>query len=171
MQRSIRGRAACAARPVFLRLGDYSMIRSRIRLVAALALAVGVAGCGDNKPPPGAPIAKTYPVHGQVTLPDKSPLRGGIVYFTPVEVKAGSKLRYEGAGQVDAKGQFAIGLNGNGAGVAAGDYKVTVAPRDYMELRNSNSSRIPPAYRDKMNTPLTITVKEDDNVVNLALKQ
>lgn len=33
---------------------------------------------------------------------DGAALRGGIIYFTPEEIQAGRKLRYEGAGLVDA---------------------------------------------------------------------
>ncbi len=135
-----------------------------------LILVVALTGCGENQPPPGAPLAKPYPVHGTITFPNKVPLVGGIIYFSPTEVKAGSKIRYEGACLVDAQGNYKIGFNGDGAGVPAGQYKVTILPRDYQELPNSNSESIPPQYREKSQTPLTLTVKEEDNTFEIELK-
>jgi hypothetical protein len=144
------------------------MTRRLIPLVAGLALAAA-AGCSKG-PPAGAALAQPYPVSGTVLLPGKQPLRGGTIYFTPTEIKAGRKIRYEGAGQVDAQGRYKVGFNGDGAGVPAGDYKVTVKPRDYQELRNSNSSMIPRRYREPSDTPLTVTVKEESNTFDFELK-
>lgn len=135
-----------------------------------LALAAAAAGCGDGKPPPGPPLAKPSAVHGRIAFADKSPLRGGVVYFTPVEVKAGGKVRYEGASLVDAKGEYKVGFNGDGAGVAPGEYRVWVTPRELNELKNSNSKRIPVAYREPKTTPLTITVGQEENTVDIVLK-
>jgi hypothetical protein len=143
------------------------MTRRLIPWLAGLALAA--AGCAKG-PPAGAPLAQPYPVSGTVAFPGNQPLRGGIVTFTPAEIKAGGKIRYEGAGQVDAQGRYKVGLNGDGAGVPAGDYKVTIKPRDYQELRNSNSSSIPRRYREPSDTPLTVTVKEESNTFDFELK-
>jgi hypothetical protein len=140
-----------------------------IGLLAGLALTAAVAGC-EKGPPAGAPLAEAYPVSGTIVFPNKTPLRGGIIFFTPTEVKAGGKIRYEGAGLVDARGQYKIGLNGDGAGVPAGDYKVTIKPRDYQELPNSNSNGIPKRYREPSETPLTVTVKEEPNTFDFVLQ-
>lgn len=115
-------------------------------------------------------MAKPFATEGKITFPNDSPLRGGIVTFTPVEVQAGSELRYEGAALVDARGPYRIGFNGDESGVPAGDYKVTIKPRDYQELANSNSGRIPEKYRDPSSTPLKVTVTEQENTFNFVLR-
>jgi hypothetical protein len=146
------------------------MAKHIMRLLPVFALVLALVGCGENSPPPGAPLAKPYLTTGQIRLADGSALKGGIITFSPVEVETGSQVRYEGSGLVDAQGKYKIGFNANGAGVPAGEYKVTVYPRDYQELKGSNSSKIPKAYREKATTPLTKTVMEEDNVFNFDLK-
>ena len=139
------------------------------RLLPACVLTLTFIGCGENSPPPGAPLAKAYPTTGQIKV-DGSPLKGGMITFSPMEVETGGQVRYEGTGLVDANGKYKIGFNGNNAGVPAGEYKVTIYPRDYQELKGSNSSKIPKSYREKGSTPLSRTVKEEDNVFNIDLK-
>ena len=139
-----------------------------IGLLTGLVLAAA-AGC-EKGPPPGPDLAPPSPVHGTITFRGKTPLKGGNVFFTPKEVHASGKIRYEGAGQVDANGKYTIGFNGSERGVAAGEYLVTITPRDYQELPNSNSAQIPKQYRDKMTTPLTVTVKEEDNTFDFELQ-
>jgi hypothetical protein len=138
--------------------------------LVGLALAVAGSGCNSNSPPKGPSLAKAYHVSGTISFPDGSKLIGGAITFTPVEVETGSKLRYEGAGMVDEQGHYKIGLNGDDSGLAAGEYKVTIGPRDYRELAKSNSARIPAPYRKKDSTPLTLTVKDQDNTFDIVLK-
>lgn len=130
---------------------------------------VAAFGC-EKGPPPGAAIGTPSPTRGKVTFADGSPLKGGIVTFHPLEAEVGGKLRYEGAGLVDANGEFTAGLNGNGAGLVPGDYKVTVKPREIGELPGSNSSRIPKAFQEKGTTTLTAKIEASDNTCNLVLK-
>lgn len=146
------------------------MVRHWLPLVVGLTLTVPLAGCGENSPPAGPPVARPYPVHGVITFPGNSPLVGGMVLFTPIEIKVGSKIRYEGASMVDSQGNYRIGLNGDGAGIPAGEYKVTIMPRDYMELSNSNSQWIASQYRAQSQTPLLISVREEDNICNIELQ-
>ena len=146
------------------------MPRRSFLWVAALTFSTTIAGCNSHQPPAGPDLAPVHPVHGRITLADKSPLRGGIIWFSPMEATVGSKVRYEGAGLVDAKGNYKIGFAGNDAGVAVGDYKVTIQPREDTELPNSNSNRIPAQYREQSTTPLTATVKEGENTFNFDLK-
>jgi hypothetical protein len=139
-------------------------------LLAGLVL-LAAAGCTKG-PPPGANYADDYPVHGKVVFPGGTPLRGGVIYFSPVEIKAGRKVRWEGSGLVDGNGEYKInyGGGGPGKGIPAGEYKVRLEPREINELPNSNSNRIPQQYQDKSATPLTVTVQEGDNTFDFELR-
>jgi hypothetical protein len=144
------------------------MTQRWIYLLTGLALAV-VSGC-EKGPPSGPNLATPFTVHGTITLRGKTPLKGGIVYFSPKELTEGGKLRYEGAGLVDANGKYQIGLNGDGRGLGAGEYVVTMKPREVQELPNSNSAQIPKHYQEKADSPLTVTVKEEDNTFDFELQ-
>jgi hypothetical protein len=144
------------------------MTRNTCISLAAMVLA-GIIGCNSHSPPPGPPLAKAFPVHGQVKLAG-SPLKGGMVTFTPLEVSIGRQMRFEGSGLVDGAGNFKIGLSGSDSGVPPGEYKVTVQPREYQELRGSNSNKIPNKFRNGFETPLSVTVKEEENQFTFDLK-
>jgi hypothetical protein len=146
------------------------MYRSWKYAIIGVVIVLAAAGCGENQPPPGAPMAKPSPVQGRILLKGGIPLKGGYVTFTPEEVKIGSQIRYEGAGLVDKAGRYKIGFNADDAGVPPGKYKVTVKPRDYQELPRSNSNRIPRQYREPSDTPLVVTVKEEGNTFNFELR-
>src|SRR5579885_326314 len=139
------------------------------RLIALAALALAGAGC-EKGPPEGPPVGQASPVHGKVTFADGTPVRGGVIVFTPLQVEAGRKMRYEGAGVIDAKGRYKAGLNGDGSGLVPGEYKVSVAPREVGELPNSNSSRVPKQFQQSASTPLRVTVEETDNTLDIVLK-
>jgi hypothetical protein len=115
-------------------------------------------------------MADPAPVHGKVTLPSGAALKGGVLTFHPVDVESGGKLRFEGAALVNVKGEYVAGFNGDGKGVAPGDYVVTAAPRDMNEVPGSNSGSIPAAYRNKKTSPLKISVKDGDNKIDLTIK-
>jgi hypothetical protein len=133
----------------------------RFKFTAAGLMVIAVAaGCGR---PPDARLSTPSPVQGKITFKGGNPLIGGLITFHPNEVSASDGIRYDAAGLVDAKGNFKLGLNGDGSGAPRGDYKVSLTPREVQELPNSNSERIPKQYRDKKTTPLTATVKEGDN--------
>jgi|SRR5581483_4600836 len=139
-------------------------------LTFGVIVSISVLGCQNGQPPPGPPMAKPRPVQGRVLLKGREPLKGGVITFKPEEVQMGREVRYEGSSLVDGMGRFKIGFNLDGDGVAPGKYKVIVAPREINELRNSNSSRIPPVYRDAATTPLSLTVDERGNSFSLDLK-
>ena len=145
------------------------MIR-RTPVLFALVLSFLAAGCGEKGPPAGAPLGTPAPVRGKVTFADGTALRGGIVNFYPVEREVGSKLRYEGAGLVDAKGEYVAGRNGDGKGLVPGEYVVTVAPREVGELPGSNSAAIPKKFQDQKTSSLKYTVTESDNTIDVPLK-
>jgi hypothetical protein len=116
-------------------------------------------------------MADQEPVHGKITFPDGTPLKGGVIYFSPVEVAmSNGQVRFETASLVDGQGRYQLGFNGDGAGAPEGDYKVTIGPRDAMELKGSNSERIPAKYREKATTPLSAAVKEGDNTFDFVLR-
>jgi hypothetical protein len=139
-----------------------------LRYLLAFALVTALFGCRGEHP--SAALAEPYPVQGRISFPDHTPLRGGVIYFTPTETKDGSWIRYEAAALVDAKGHYILGFNGDNTGAPAGEYQVTVMPRDYQELSRSNSSRIPQKYQDKASTPLTVKVLEGDNTFDFVLE-
>jgi hypothetical protein len=144
------------------------MLRHSILLLTGLVLGPALAGCAKG-PPAGPNLATPYHVQGQIKFANGTPLRGGVIYFTPTEIKAGWKVRYEGACLVDKQGKYKIGFGGDDAGVPAGEYKVTIKPRDYQELANSNSALIPKKYHEQADTPLTLTVEEKDNTFDIVL--
>jgi hypothetical protein len=134
-------------------------------------LFVGLLVSGCTKGPPSGPnLGDPYPVGGEIKLANGVQLRGGIIYFTPVELKDGWKIRFEGAGLIDRNGKYKIGFGGSTAGVPRGEYKVTILPRDYQELPNSNSGSIPSQYREQASTPLTVKVEEKENTFDFVLK-
>lgn len=138
---------------------------------AGLFLTTALTGCSDHLPPTGPPMATPYHVHGKITLADQTPLRGGVIYFTPTEVVTeDDRVRYEAASLVDAQGKYKLGFNGDQAGAPAGEYKVSIQPRDYQELPHSNSRQIPARYRNSANTPFKVTVKEGNNALDFVLK-
>jgi hypothetical protein len=101
---------------------------------------------------------------------DGTILRGGMIYFTPLEVEVGGQFRYEAAALIDANGNYKLGYNGDGSGAPTGEYKVSIQPREYQELANTNSNRIPVQYHEKKTTPLQVKVGEGDNVYDFLLK-
>ena len=115
-------------------------------------------------------MASPQPTEGKIVFADGTPLRGGIVTFKPIEVKTGSKLRYETCSLVNEEGYFKIGFNRDDKGAASGEYKVVIAPRDLDELPKSNSGSIPTDYRDERTTPIKVTVRDGNNKFDLTIK-
>jgi hypothetical protein len=145
-----------------------NMHSSAFRFGLLFPLVAALLGCsGDH---PGAPLAEPYAVQGQISFADRTPLRGGVIYFTPTEARDGRYIRYEAAALVDAKGHYILGFNGDNTGAPAGDYTVTIMPRDYLELPKSNSNRIPQKYQDKASTPLQVKVLEKENTFDFVLQ-
>jgi hypothetical protein len=138
--------------------------------VRKLLLFVAIlSGCSKG-PPAGPNLGTPYPVGGRISLSNGAQLRGGIINFTPVELKASGKIRFEGTALIDRDGKYKIGFGGSTKGVPAGEYTVTIQPREYQELPNSNSGSIPKQYREQSSTPLTVTVEEKENTFDFVLK-
>jgi len=116
-------------------------------------------------------MAEQAPVRGKITFADKTPLKGGMIFFTPTDAQVGDgTLRYECADLVDANGNYTLGFNGDKAGAPPGEYQVYIQPRGFNELKNSNSSKIPQKYREQGTTPLLVEVKDGENTFDFELK-
>jgi hypothetical protein len=144
------------------------MRRAILVLFAILTSTLPTLGC--RKAVGQAAMAEPAPVTGRIFFADRTPLRGGVITFIPLETKDGKRLRYEASSLVDVNGNYKLGFNGNGAGAPPGEYKVVIAPRDYQELPSTNSQRIPPQYQEKDSTPLTVTVNEGENSLDFELR-
>jgi hypothetical protein len=137
-------------------------------LLTGLACTGALLGCSGSAPGPA--LAEPHPVQGKITFTDNTALKGGIIFFSPTEIKDHGQMRYETAGLIDAQGRYRAGFNADDRGAPAGECKVTIKPRDYQELPGSNSNRIPARYREQSTTPLTVTVKEGNNTFDFVLK-
>jgi hypothetical protein len=141
----------------------------RYSFVAVLGLALFSPGCGENGPPRGPNVATIYPTTGIVKFADGTPVRGGLVTFIPLQVEDGSKIRFEGAGLIDANGRFEAGSPGKKDGLAAGEYKVRVGPREMGELPNSNANTVPKTFQGN-DSPLRVTIKTEPTDLTIVLK-
>jgi hypothetical protein len=126
-------------------------------LVAALLLA---AGCQGN-----SNLPKTYPVRGKVVFADGTPLRGGLVQFTP-ENKA--EVTITGAIQED--GSFTLTTlaeNESLTGAPEGQHTVTILPPLGQDQRAPKGM---PQHPIQLREP--VTVKADGpNTFTLTLPE
>lgn len=84
--------------------------------VFAACLAISLAGCAPQM----------YPVRGNVTLEDGTPLTKGLVIFERVEGGPALTAR----GDIRADGQYELSTERPGDGVPPGRYKVAINPLD-----------------------------------------
>src|SRR5262249_57607506 len=87
---------------------------ARCRRVLLFALIVAVCGCAR----------KTYPVTGKVTFKDGTPLRGGMVVFSPIDPAAHSGAR----GYIQQDGTFELSTERPGDGTLGGRYRGLLKP-------------------------------------------
>ena len=137
-----------------------------VSLTVACVIAICVVGCGEK--------AKLAGVSGHVTLDDEL-LTSGNVAFHPTDKKG--NIAY---GQIDANGSYILRV-GSGSSkeptIAAGEYKVTVTSRakpvEGIAERGGppdpGTTKIPSVYRSPSTTPLTFTLKEGSQVIDLPL--
>jgi hypothetical protein len=127
---------------------------TRWRIAAALALALGAAGCSRL---PDAP-PQAYPVRGKVVLADGQPLRGGRVVFHP---RTGGK---EAVAELGADGSFTLTSFKRDDGALPGDYVVTVIPYTYKTgnpVAVPQEAQVPQRYWEPETSPLTATVRPE----------
>ncbi len=125
-----------------------------------LALAGGLAGCGDEN---GFTSQRTYPVRGKVLLPDGTPLSMGRIMF----VSTSRGLTYGGV--IGSDGTFTVKSTAR-EGAPEGEYKVRIEI-DETSLPQSKAgkaqrgARFPFAkkYTDEDASQLTATVKPDES--------
>jgi hypothetical protein len=128
----------------------------KLRIVA-LALVVGVAGCG-----------RPSSLSGTVTL-DGKPLDEAAVVFFPQEQEAETVV-----GQTDANGRFVI-TPAAGRSIAYGMYKVIVSKREQPTQAQINAfitpkELLPAKYSDLAKTELVVKVASGADV-DLQLKR
>jgi hypothetical protein len=112
------------------------------------------------------PPPQPTPVRGRVVFANGQPLRGGVVTFIPVGGTPDG--RYQGWGFVKRDGTYEV--VSIGSGVAPGQYKVTVSPKEEGEVRGSNAAQIPRKYRGPETTPIELEIRADgENVCDIRL--
>jgi len=149
----------------------------RTGIVAVVGLGFLFAGCG------GADIGKpkVYPVSGKVTQKGQ-PLTAGEVMFTPSGGPEGAS-GHIATGQIGSDGSYTLTTFNTGDGAVAGKHKVTVVSRSSDNLEKMNKMKggaiaykLPPSvvsskYSQVATTPLTYTVENGSNNINIELKE
>jgi len=132
--------------------------RSR-RLPFALPALLLLAGCGGPK---------TYPVEGKVTFPDGTPLKGGLVTFSPKDPNA---PRVGSRGEVGEDGSFRMSTHRPGDGVPEGAYRVAVSPPTAgPDADKPRPPLIDPKFTDFDTSELEFTVTRGKNYLPLTVK-
>jgi hypothetical protein len=143
-------------------------------LAAILCLPVAllaVAGCGS---------AKVYPVSGRVNFNGKPMAGTGSITFIPVVQKEGAPMA---GGEVLANGTYQLTTVKANDGALAGEYRVAITQVTSVEPQPVPDGEAAPAvvaalppdqlipaiYADHVNSPLTATVKAENNTINFEL--
>jgi hypothetical protein len=145
-----------------------------VAVVGLSVLFVGCAGGVGDRP-------KVAPVSGKVTQKGK-PLTGGDVMFTPSGGPEGAS-GHIATGQIGTDGSYTLTTFNTGDGAVLGKHKVTVVARETADLRKMNElkggaiayklpkSLVPPKYTKVDTTPLTYTVDDGRNTINIELPE
>jgi hypothetical protein len=147
----------------------------RGRLFAALLLLsvtlLAVAGCGGTK---------VYPVSGQINFKGKSMAGTGGITFVPLVQKEGALMA---GGEVAADGTYKLTTVKPGDGAMVGEYRVVITQVTVVEPKPvadgekapaivaalTPDQLIPAIYGDHATSPLTATVKAENNTINFEL--
>jgi hypothetical protein len=121
-------------------------------------MVVGLAGCFGGRP--------LYPVRGQV-LVNGSPAAEARVALHPLVPDADAKVAL---GVADAEGRFTLTTDGQGPGVAAGEYAITIEwPRfrDKAIVRRPGPDRLNGKYLKPDESTLRATIRPGTNELPL----
>jgi hypothetical protein len=146
------------------------------RLFASVLLTLvvmgGLSGCsGSEDPNKGLNVKPTTRVTGKVLVDGEAP-------DTPVQIKAypessSAKDQPPASGATGEDGIFQLNTYNEGDGLPAGEYKLTFV---WTEMRLGGatfggglSDKLGGQYADPKKTPLTVTVKESGDVVDLGV--
>jgi len=135
---------------------------NRKRWAGAILAAAGLTAGGCNSGPARPPLAK---VHGKV-FHEGVPLTSGSVIFMPVSGMGGAgptDASHPAAGQIKSDGSYELSTDNPGDGAIVGEHKVAVVSVDFATKR----SVIPEKYQTPGATPLSKTVKEGDNAIDI----
>lgn len=139
---------------------EFVSMRARVGLLLVVPMLIGLVGCS------GAESTVT----GRVTL-DGTSMDTGVVTFHPI---SGGPVAY-GAVQTDGSYEVKTGAR---AGLAAGDYVITVMANAPIEVTNEipksgmepvGESLVPDKYMVKQLTDLKASVSPGSNTVDLAM--
>lgn len=131
-----------------------------VRILSVCTLLVFVVGCGETQ----GDLPKTAEVTGKVTYKDR-PLASAIVMFYP---DGGQK---PATGRTDEDGNYSLSTFGDKDGAEIGKHIVTVTAYEQTEEGVSMKSAIPQKYGSKQESPLSTTVKEDDNRFDIVIEE
>jgi hypothetical protein len=126
-------------------------------MTPAVAL-VMVAGCTRYQDPP-----MTYPVSGKVLLSNGQP-----AYPASITFCAKDKPGNDAMALTEPDGSFVLGTFSKDDGALPGRYAVTIEPVAPGTVSGKKLPRIsiPKQYQSEDTTPITVAVKEDDNVLS-----
>ena len=124
-------------------------------------------GCGGGD--------STYPAGGRVTLPDGTPLDGGVVEFRTLENDPPVGAR----GLIHSAGTFQLPTYAPGAGALAGQHQALVVPKrpprdQWNELQRSGRLKmIHPKYQRFSSSGLefTVTPKPSENDFHITVER
>jgi hypothetical protein len=136
--------------------------RWRRGLVALGLIALGINGCGPERPP-------VYPVKGQLFWKGQ-PAAGAVVFFTPVLAKEASgqnPIAERPMGRVAEDGSFEMSTFGKKDGVPVGQYRVTLLWTKRTGRNESDEvSLLPEELMDPTRSNLPVVeVREGMNVL------
>ena len=137
---------------------------NRKRWAVVILAATGLTAGGCDGGPSRPPLAK---VHGKVTYKGK-PLTFGAVIFMPVAGlgDAGPTMGGPGqpsAGNIQPDGSYELTTDTPGDGAIVGEHKVGVV----VVASTTGKSIIPEKYQVPAKSPLSRTVKEGDNAIDI----
>lgn len=143
------------------------MLRVRKAFIVAGLMLLGVVGCSGAPEKP-----KVYAVTGKVTV-QGAPLEGALISFVPVGAGDGASATLASGGSYTL-----MALDGR-PGCPPGKYKVVLRPSaEAMQAAMKGmtgpggpkvDSKVPPTYSDAATSPKEVEVKEQANVIDIAI--